>query len=429
MPLRHTAPFRALLRAFASATDGTVMAMTAIILPTLAGATLFAVDTLSVTQQVAALQRAADRSALAAARELRFVTSGRDDVDKTLTAIAHGYALESLHGGDLATVAGMEDDTIVTVELALTVNTPFGTLFGGDRTLTARAKAELFTARNICVISTEIADMFPGIALENHAEIRAGTCGIYSNSPGAESIRVENSARIDAPFICSAGGYRGGERSFSTGVITDCPQVTDPLHGRALPPVAQCDATLPRRIEGGDSVNLEPGTYCGGLTIRDNADVWFAPGVYVFRDGPLVIEGEAVVAGENVGLFFDDAPSYFEFRGNADIALSAPETGPMAGILVSARSLCEKSDCWSPRQFTITSAKVRSLLGTINLPQDDLLIDTTMPVSEDAAFTILIIDNLVMKQSTWLVLNTDYAATSVPVPQGFAGPTSTRLVE
>lgn len=420
---------RALVRAFLSARDGTVMAMTAIMLPTLAGATLFAVDNLALIQQAASLQRAADRSALAAARELRFVTAGREDVDATLTAIAHGYALENLRGGDLETTAAMEDDTIVTVDLALTVGTRLGDLFGSDRTLTARAKAELFTAQNICVISTEITDAFPGIALQNQAEIKAGTCGIYSNSPGAESIRVEGSARIEAPFICSAGGYKGSKRNFSSDVTTDCPQVVDPLRDRPLPAIEACDPALPTRIGGTKTVNLEPGTYCGGLTIRGKANVWFAPGIYVFRNGPLIVEGKATVAGENVGLFFDDQPSFFEFRDDADIALSAPETGPMAGILVSARNLCRDSGCWSPRHFSITSAKVRSLLGTINLPQDDLTIDTTMPVSDEAAFTILIVDNLQVKQSTWLVLNTDYAATSVPVPDGFAGSTSTRLVQ
>lgn len=414
---------------FLSSETGSVMVMGAFVIPVVVGATIFGIDHVIATGKIASLQRTADRTAIATAGELPFIKQDTKGSAETLEAIARNYAENSLPDADLDTTALREGENVVAVRLALTFDTPFNQIFGGEQEVTAYAKAESFGGQNICIISTETGRNNPGISLDNQAEIKAGKCGIYSNSSQPHSIRVRESAHIEANFICSAGGYEGGDGGVSTDVTTDCQQIRDPLESRPAPPVQACDSSMPRLIGRDENVTLSPGTYCGGLTIQSNANVEFSPGIYVFKEGPLLIGNEAVVAGENVGLYFEDAQAYFEFRDDAEIKFSAPETGPMAGIVISAKKLCADSACTSPRTFRITSAKVRSLLGTISLPQDDLEIDTTMSVSEDAAFTILIIDNLIMKQAPALILNTDYAATSVPVPSGFAGEAATRLVE
>lgn len=416
-------------RRFFSSESGSVMMVSGFLFPIIAGAAVFAMDHVIVAEKISNLQRAADRTAIAVAREMPLIKNPNGDDDVTLTAIAANYAEQSLPDAELNTNAHRESDSVVGINLTMMVTTPLSRFFGGDQQLTAEAKAEVFGGQNVCIISTETGRNNPGISLENQAQINAGDCGIYSNSEQPHSIRTRESAHIEANFICSAGGFDGSDGSVSTAVTTDCPQISDPLSGRPAPPIKDCYTKNTMIIGANENITLSPGTYCGGLTIQANANVWFGPGIYTFKGGPLLIVNDAVASGENVGLHFIDESSYFDFRDDAEITFSAPETGPMAGIVVLATKLCKNSGCVSPRTFKITSAKVRSLLGTISLPQDDLEIDTTMPVSEDAAFTILIVDNLVMKQSPALVLNTDYAATSVPVPAGFAGQPSTRLVK
>jgi len=406
------------------------MVMSAFLFPVVAGAAVFAIDHVIITEKVASLQRAADSTAIAVAHELPLIKESQANSNRTLTAVANSYAQQKLPDSVLETTANREGENVIDVELTLTIETPLNQIFGsGVQQLSASAKAEAYGGQNICIISTELGKNNPGLALDNQAEIKAGKCGIYSNSQEPHSIRVQSSAHINANFVCSAGGYEGAKSGVSTNVMTDCPQIGDPLETRPEPSTAFCDFSLPSVIGEDENVNLAPGTYCGGLTIESNANVWFAPGVYAFRDGPLIIKDQASARGTEVGLYFDDADSYFEFNDEAEISFSAPETGAMAGIVISTSKLCTTSACQSARLFKITSANVRSLLGTIYIPQDDLEIDTTTPVSEDAAFTILIIDNLIMKQSPALVLNTDYAATSVPVPDGFVGRAMTRLVE
>ena len=145
----------------------------------------------------------------------------------------------------------------------------------------------------------------------------------------------------------------------------------------------------------------------------------------------------SVLKGAEVGLYFDDEDAFFEFLDEGVVDLSAPVGGPMAGMLVAARPVCkdpgileeivtgggDESDasgsCESGRQFKITSSNVNALLGTIHIPNDVLTVDTTMPVSEEAAFTIMVVGRMELKQSPTLVLNSDYALTDVPVPSGF----------
>ena len=405
------------------------MMMGGLLFPVIAGAALVAMDHAIVTEKISDLQRAADKTAISVAHELPLIKERTSGKERTLTAVAENYAQQTLPDVKLSTTARREGDTIVDVKLTRTITTPLNLIFGGDKQLSAEAKAEVYGGQNVCIISTELNGAEPGISLKDHAEIDAGDCGIYSNLELPDSIRVKDSAHIEANFVCSAGGFDGGDGSVSTIVTTDCPQITDPLAGRPAPVVEACDPSAPRLISQGESVTLSPGTYCGGLTIQSDANVWFSPGIYAFKNGPLYIQNEAVAAGENVGLYFVDQSSHFDFRDDADISFSAPEEGAMAGVVVLAKGLCdEPEDCDSDRTFKISSAKVRSLLGTISLPQDNLKIDTTRPISEDAAFTILIVNRLFMKQSPSLVLNTNYAATTVPVPEGFAGQTSSRLV-
>jgi hypothetical protein len=255
----------------------------------------------------------------------------------------------------------------------------------------------------------------------------ADKCAIYSNNQSIKSITATQSGFFDVESICTAGGYIGRDDNFGAPVTTDCPMLDDPLAGRPEP-IVDTQCKTPSADEGpfdhhamsltAGTHQLEPGSYCGGLHISGNADVWLQPGIYTFVDGELTVAGNSRLSGDNVGLFFAKEDARFRFLESAEIELSAPIDGDMAGILFRSDRGCSSAECAS-RIFEINSSKVRSLLGTIYLPEDDLYIDTTMPVSEEAAFTILVVDQLSMKGSPTLVLNTDYAVTQVPVPDGF----------
>ena len=70
----------------------------------------------------------------------------------------------------------------------------------------------------------------------------------------------------------------------------------------------------------------------------------------------------------------------------------------------------------------ILSSNAREMLGTIYLPKGRLEIATMSPIADQSAYTAIVAKSIRMSGSPTLVLNADYAATDVPVPEGI-GPT------
>jgi len=428
-----------LIKSFRAQRHGSVGLMAGIVFPVVSVASLFALDHMAVTKQQVNLQNAVDEAALTTVRGLRFVREGTvaatvdtDQRKTTLSSVADSVVrnLVERNGkiGALETVATRTDKDSVDVAAKLVVETPFGSLTGlSGKTITASAQAQLYGARNICIIALGTDDQV-GINIEQSAQIRSGNCGIYSNTTSVSSVNAQESSLIDAPFICAAGGYTGGASNTSSPVVTDCPQVTDPLASRPLPEKpAQCDYNNVIFTADANEV-IEPGHYCGGLIIEGNANVQMNPGDYIISGGQLLVQGNAVLTGENVSVLMDDATGNIFFNGNAEVNLSAPVDGPMAGIVIASRSVCGGTDCHF-RIFEIKSVNVSALLGTIYVPEDRFIINTTMPISEGAAFTIILSRYLQGQRSPQLVLNTDYDATDVPVPDGFIGSEGSRLIQ
>jgi len=380
-----------LLKKFRAQRCGSVSLMAGLVFPVVSVASLFALDHMAITKQQANLQNAVDEAALTTVRGLRFVREGTvaqtvetDQRETTLSSIADAVVrnLVTKNGvlGDLKTTATRTDQDSVDVAATLFVETPFGSLTGlGGKAITASAQAQLYGARNICVIALGT-DNQVGINVEQSARIKSGNCGIYSNSTSVSSVNARDSSLIDAPFICAAGGYTGGVSNTSSAVVTDCPQVTDPLAARPLPETpATCDYSYANFTEDED-ITLEPGHYCGGLIISGDAEVQMNPGVYVISDGPLLVQNEAELVGESVAILMDDEKGSIYFNDNALVNLSAPVTGPMAGIVISSRKVCGGTDCHL-RTFEIKSAQVSSLLGTIYVPEDRCLHHHSIPLS------------------------------------------------
>ena len=58
------------------------------------------------------------------------------------------------------------------------------------------------------------------------------------------------------------------------------------------------------------------------------------------------------------------------------------------------------------------------LLGTVYMPKGRLIIDATRPIADRSAYTVLVVQQLDLYEGPNLVLNTDYRASDVPIPEG-----------
>jgi hypothetical protein len=172
------------------------------------------------------------------------------------------------------------------------------------------------------------------------------------------------------------------------------------------------------------------------LRISNGANVVLAPGIYVIKDGPLIVQNNASMRGIDVGFFLKGPGSKLTFARDSTINLSAPRTGIMAGLLIyDDPSGVAAPDNTAPpapggnsatRVHKITSDNARTLIGTIYMPQGRLVIDARRPIADRSAYTVIVVKQIDLHNGPNLVLNADYNATDVPVPEG-VGPYGSKV--
>lgn len=387
-----------------------------------------ATDYTLLQQKRSALQAAVDAAAIAAGKELTLVNADT----KTLKSLAQTYVFQNFAGE--ANEKTTKIDVKVgskrrNVKVSLSHHwEPFLLQYVGRNVLPIRvdATAQLAGSGKICMIAfgqkNVDDDERSGIRLKKNAQMVGEACGVYSNAKRNDAIRVEKNAVLKSGLTCSAGGVKKFQSSnMIPQPVTNCPAVKDPLADRQPPPVGKCDFKDVVISKGVHTLN--PGTYCEGLRIRKTAQVTLNPGIYVMKEGMLEVTDDATMEGEGVGFFFADEDSKLSFRRRTTISLTAPKTGPMAGILMFEK----RSKDEDKLQHRLTSDNARMLLGTIYLPNGSLRIDSNGPVADQSAYTAIIADSIILDEGPTLHLNSDYEATDVPVPDGLAG-TNIRLV-
>lgn len=368
------------------------------------------------------LQQAADAAALAGAREIPLAVSKASRV----ASAVRSYAAYELTGNAAASDAELGARQI-TLDIQVIDNfsavrvmmrqawQPFFMHFldASATPVTVTAQARFVGRNNICVLG--LGNDKKTVFLDKAAKLTGNNCGVFSNAAASDGLFIDTGAYLRAKIICSTGGAPFGRADVSPAPVTDCPKVDDPLAQRAAPSVSGCDHD--GLVVGAGSKTLGPGVYCGGLTISGKANVTLDPGIYVIKDGGLVVAGQATAQGSGVGFYITDAAAApIHFTPKTHISLAAAKDGPMAGLLVfEDRNLPVKL------KHKISSDDARTLLGTIYLPVGGLVVDASQPVADQSAHTAIVAKSLELNFGPNLILNSDYDMTDVPVPAGIAG--------
>lgn len=396
---------------------GTVAVLSALLLPLLIGVMGFAIDYTFAERDRAALRTVSDMTALALARELAVINPNAARVQTIGAQIAKDeLKRRKLDDGAQVTAQVQPLSGSVKVNITRPSRAFFSAFSGGQKSsLGVTSVATLSGRRKICVVAL---DPSGANALQMHdtAWMTTEGCDVYSDSTAANSISLSSGNRLTSSLTCSAGGIQ------SSGIIsgeklTDCPPVPDPLASRAAPPDEGCTATdLTIQEKGGSILNryvLYPGTYCGGLRIKNKTFVTFAPGVYVIKDGEFRIDNDADVVGNHVGFYLSGEKAGLKFKDKAVISFNAPKDGPMSGLL-----FFEDRSVSLNREHDITSNRVVNLTGTIYMPRGRLLVDASGNVAAQSAFTLIVANQIKLENNPQLVVNSDYGLTDVPVPAG-----------
>jgi Flp pilus assembly protein TadG len=420
-------------------TSANVAVTFALAVPALAAALAAAVDYGSAASIRSKMQSVADSAATASARELMLARTDQSRV----AAVAKSYVNGALQ--DVTTNVTVDLDA-ATVQVAIQKHyTPLtgGLLIKDGVNVSVSATAKLSGTLPLCLLALDTSSA-ETISLQDSAVTQAPGCLVQANSTNKFAMDSHDSAVLNAGMICSAGGVlKFVSSNFKPQPITGCPALPDPLQSRTPPSVGSCNYT--NTVIDGMTQMLQPGTYCGGLKVTNASNVTLAPGIYAITGGPLVVDKGSTFKGSNVGFYLSGANANLAFDTDSTVSLSAPKSGPLAGLLVyddpsgapaPATPVASGLVCDSlaknaqytppPRQHQIYSNNAQNLTGTIYMPKGQILVDASKPIAAYSAYTVLVVAQLHLCAGPTLVLNTDYSATDVPVPPG-VGPYGSKI--
>lgn len=321
--------FRAAIGRLRRDCHGNVALVVALNLPLIAGGAALGVETGYWYYDHVRLQQAADAAAYAAAVEDRAGSTNTAISSAALAAAtANGFSsiTDTLALNTPPTSGPNQNDNSVEVVLARSEQRFLSQIFSSAAvTIRARSVATFTTAANACILALD-KSASRAVQFSGSSSVTLAGCNVMSNSIATESIYSQGASMLTVPCLMSAGGVSINASVTQTeceAAMTELPLVADPFKDLPEPtPTGGC------RNSGG--ATLQPGRYCNGLNLSGTKTL--QPGVYIIEGGTFRANGSAEISGSGVTFVLTDSAD-LSFNGNATLNLSAPTSGPYAGVL------------------------------------------------------------------------------------------------
>lgn len=243
------------------------------------------------------------------------------------TSRARGDATLTVHHEAPAVFTASE--TMVFGEIQFTMTSPFLSVFRKDELVGRVASAARKTLGSpVCILGLDPAEEAT-MDFNGQASLEATNCATQANSSHGAGLHQVGHPSMKATEIGVTGGYTG--TAYSTPPITGTSPIPDPFATLPLPIPAACSPLSGSMIQN-TTTALDPGTYCGGLSIKAGSVVTLNPGIYIFQDGPLKIDSGATVSGDDVMLAFLGPTSTLYILGGGALHVTSPTAGTYANI-------------------------------------------------------------------------------------------------
>lgn len=251
------------------------------------------------------------------------------------------------------------------VEVVLTQSWPrlFSAIYAqGDIMFQVRAVGRYDEPGPACILTLDPAGS-ESLQFTGSSDVMLTNCDIMSNSIATDALAITGSGNVTASCANSVGGMN----ITSQLVMTDCPEprtnlppALDPFASLVEPTASGC-----RNIPGGGQAKtISPGRYCNGMNLSGTIDM--EPGVYIVDGGTLRTNGNSTVTGDGVTIFLT-GDAEIQMNGNADVNLTAPETGDYAGLLFWG-----DDDNFADAQVLFNGTANSSLVGALYFPSQTL---------------------------------------------------------
>jgi Flp pilus assembly protein TadG len=291
-----------------------------------------AVDYSRASDAKASMQAALDSTVLTIMRAVEEGTTP-PDAQTVFNAV---FTRSDVGNVTVASTTSTGSATTVSLTAQGTLPTAFMKVFGTSR-LTIGAKSAAMTQYQVdgCVMALS-KTAGPAISLGGSTNIALDNCALYSNSSSASSVTVGGSASLSAQMIGTVGNVSASSSNLSltNGIMTHLAPITDPYANVAVPSFSGC-ADNDLKVKNDTTIN--PGVYCNGIGINAGATLTLNPGIYYIDRGALSINGGGGITGSGVTLIFTSSTGMnwatANINGNATVNLTAPNSGPTAGIV------------------------------------------------------------------------------------------------
>jgi hypothetical protein len=220
-------------------------------------------------------------------------------------------------------------NTVVYGFVDFNLTTPFLSLFGEQSLRTnVTSAARRRIGAPVCVLgldATEEATM----DLNGKAVLQVDNCATQANSSNGQGMRQVGTSNMKAKQIGVTGGYAG--ENYNPPPIAGTVPVVDPYASLPNPTIGACHPMSGAKLIQ-KTLTLTPGTYCGGLDIKASSVITLAPGIYIFRNGPLTVDAQSTVVGTEVMLSFMGPTSTLYLYSGSTLDVTSPTSGAYKNI-------------------------------------------------------------------------------------------------
>ena len=199
--------------------------------------------------------------------------------------------------------------------------------------------------------------------------VTANGCDVDADSPSSKSINTNGGGSIHAKAVRTVGGVSGGNIfvTDNPGIYTQQTSIPDPYAGLQMPSMPSFSS--PNNWSG--TIHNPTGVMAFNGDVNVTGTTSLDPGVYMISNGSLKSAAQYNVSGDGVTIILTSpSPSsdtgVFSFTGGGALNITAPTTGPTAGIALWAdKNLPNKEDKFA-------GGTTGNLVGAIYLPSHDV---------------------------------------------------------
>lgn len=357
-----------LVRRFRSDQSGNYLVMMALLMPALVGCVGLGTDYALWVYTHQTEQSAAESAALSAA------TAG-SNLSVEANAITAAYGFVDGANGVTVTVnqppqSGSYTTTPGAVEVIVQrVQAPtFAAIVWSSKQVKVSARAVAVGGGSGCVLTLD-KNASGAVTLQGSAQVALAGCNLNDNSNSGTALSIGGSGSLSARAVSVVGNISGTSGITTTsGISTGGAATTDPYASATFPSFSGCDQN---NLTVKTATTINPGVYCGGISINAGATLTLNAGIYYLDQGSLSMAGNATISGTGVTLVFTSSTgnnwANAAINGNAIVSLTAPTSGPTAGIVFFG-----DRNMSAGTSFKLNGGGTQTFGGAVYLPKADL---------------------------------------------------------